>query len=43
LNLKQLFGLDPGTRDFYGNALPAGAGVDIGAHEYSPVSVLTSK
>ncbi len=43
LNLKQLFGLDPGPKDFYGNALPAGTSFDIGAHEYSPVSVLTSK
>ena len=35
LNLKQMFGLDPGARDFFGNVLPTGNRFDIGAHEYS--------
>ena len=43
LNLKQLFGLDPGTRDFYGDVLPTGNLFDIGAHEYSPANKLSSK
>jgi hypothetical protein len=33
LDLTGSFGLDPGPRDFYGNRIPQGAGVDIGAHE----------
>jgi uncharacterized repeat protein (TIGR01451 family) len=33
LNLNSLFSLSIGTRDFYGNTLPQGAGFDIGAHE----------
>ncbi|WP_052733051.1 right-handed parallel beta-helix repeat-containing protein [Hymenobacter terrenus] len=33
LNLQTAFGIDPGTRDFYGNAIPAGSGVDMGAQE----------
>lgn len=27
------FGIDPGTRDFYGDAIPANGAFDIGAHE----------
>ncbi len=42
LDLKQLFGLDPGTRDFYGTELPAGKLFDIGAHEYRDLSKPTS-
>jgi len=34
LNLRQLFALDPGTRDYYGNRLPQGAAFDVGAHEF---------
>ncbi|MGD8499443.1 MAG: right-handed parallel beta-helix repeat-containing protein [Phycisphaerales bacterium] len=33
LDLRSLFGIDPGNRDFYGNPIPQGKGYDIGAHE----------
>jgi hypothetical protein len=33
LDLRSLFGIDPGNRDFYGNPIPQGKGFDIGAHE----------
>jgi len=33
LNLKALFAVDPGTRDFWGDTLPRGAGYDVGADE----------
>ena len=33
LDLKTLFAIDPGSRDFFGNVLPGGSGLDIGAHE----------
>lgn len=33
LALSQQFGIDPGKRDFFGNALPLGKAFDIGAHE----------
>ncbi len=33
LNLKELRGIDVGSRDFYGSAIPQGSGYDIGAHE----------
>jgi len=33
LNLRSLFGIDPGNRDFFGNPIPQGKGYDIGAHE----------
>ena len=33
LDLRSLFGIDPGSRDFYGNSIPQGKGYDIGAHE----------
>ena len=33
LDLRSLFGIDPGKRDFYGNPIPQGKGFDIGAHE----------
>jgi len=36
LDLAGSFGIDPGTRDFYGNSLPQGADFDVGAHERPP-------
>ncbi len=33
LDLRSLFGIDPGSRDFYGNSIPQGKAYDIGAHE----------
>jgi hypothetical protein len=33
LDLRSLFGIDPGGRDFFGNPVPQGKGLDIGAHE----------
>ncbi|HXK59656.1 MAG TPA: right-handed parallel beta-helix repeat-containing protein [Acidobacteriota bacterium] len=36
LDVKSLFGVDPGVRDYYGNPLPAAGSVDLGAHEYQP-------
>ncbi len=33
LDLRSLFGIDPGSRDFYGNSIPKGKAYDIGAHE----------
>ena len=33
LDLKALFAIDPGSRDFFGNVLPGGSGLDIGAHK----------
>lgn len=35
LNLRSLFGLDPGLIDFYGTSTPQGATYDVGAHEAS--------
>jgi hypothetical protein len=34
LDLKTLFQLDPGKKDFFGNPIPAGSAFDIGACEY---------
>ncbi|MFB0555389.1 MAG: choice-of-anchor Q domain-containing protein [Phycisphaerae bacterium] len=34
LDLRSLFGIDPGKRDFYGTSIPQGKGCDIGAHEF---------
>jgi len=34
LNLQALFGINPGTRDFYGSSIPQGSLFDIGAQEY---------
>ena len=34
LNLKELFGINPGDRDFYGSPLPQGSKQDVGACEY---------
>jgi len=33
LDIRFLFGIDPGKRDFFGNPIPQGKGYDIGAHE----------
>jgi len=33
LDLRSLFGIDPGDRDFFGIPIPQGKGYDIGAHE----------
>jgi hypothetical protein len=33
LDLRSLFGIDPGDRDFFGNSIPQGKAYDIGAHE----------
>jgi hypothetical protein len=33
--LRGLFGIDPGSRDFYGNRLDPDDRPDIGAHEYN--------
>jgi hypothetical protein len=33
LDLRSLFGIDVGKRDFYGNPVPHGKSLDIGAHE----------
>jgi Right handed beta helix region len=35
LDLRELFKMDPGMRDFFGNAIPHGPRFDIGAHEYT--------
>ncbi|MHC4499805.1 MAG: right-handed parallel beta-helix repeat-containing protein, partial [Planctomycetota bacterium] len=34
LDLQTLFGIDPGTRDFWGNSIPQGSLFDVGGHEY---------
>lgn len=34
LDLRELFGIDPGKRDFYGVSLPSGGRYDMGAHEF---------
>ena len=33
LNLAALFGLNTGSRDYYGNAVPNGLAQDVGAHD----------
>jgi len=33
LDLRSLFGIDPGKRDFFGTSIPQGKAYDIGAHE----------
>ncbi|HUU28477.1 MAG TPA: hypothetical protein VM123_11755 [archaeon] len=33
LDLRSLFDIHPGGRDFYGNSIPQGKGYDVGAHE----------
>jgi len=45
MDLRAL-GINPGTRDYFGNPIPAGAAFDIGAHEFpgtvKPACVITS-
>ncbi len=33
IDLRAAFGIDPGPRDFFGNALPSGRAPDIGVHQ----------
>ena len=40
LDLKTLFGIDAGTRDYWGNPIAMASGRDIGAHAFSPTSGL---
>jgi hypothetical protein len=35
LNLKQLFNIDPGPRDYYGTPLPTDGKLDMGAHQFA--------
>jgi hypothetical protein len=35
LNLKDMFGIEPGERDIFGTKIPQGQGFEIGAVEYS--------
>jgi hypothetical protein len=35
LDLRALFKIDPGKRDFYGTAIPVNGKFDMGAHEYA--------
>jgi hypothetical protein len=35
LNLPMFYGIQPGPKDFYGNAIPGGAGYSVGAHDPS--------
>jgi hypothetical protein len=38
LDLLSLFGIDPGSYDFFGQTVPAGAGFEPGIHEYHQVT-----
>lgn len=40
LNLDSLFGLNPGSNDFYGTAIPQNMQYDIGAYEATEISAL---
>lgn len=42
LDLKALFSIDPGKRDYYGEALPASGALTIGAHEARPARRATA-
>ena len=42
LNLAGLFGINPGTRDYFSNSVPSGLGLDIGAHEAAVLVSLVS-
>jgi hypothetical protein len=41
LDLDLLFGINPGTNDFYGRAIPQTGGFDLGAIEYVPKAIGT--
>jgi hypothetical protein len=43
LDLKTIFGMDHGSRDFFKNSVPQGKGQDIGAHEIILESVSGAK
>lgn len=43
LDLRALFGIDPGNRDFFGNSIPQGKGCDIGAHEIVSGNTLATR
>jgi hypothetical protein len=43
LDLRVLFGIDPGNRDFFGNSIPQGKGYDIGAHEIVSGNTLATR
>ncbi|MCA1604437.1 MAG: carbohydrate binding domain-containing protein, partial [Acidobacteria bacterium] len=39
LDLASVFGMNPGSQDFFGSAVPLGSAFDIGAHELQGASV----
>jgi len=41
LNLAALFGINPGTNDFYGTAIPQNTGFDVGAAELVPMATVS--
>ncbi len=43
LDLQALFGINPGTRDFYGTVIPKGSAYDVGAHEFDSSAPPVSK
>ena len=43
LDLYTLFGIDPGTHDYYGTSIPTGAAYDVGVHEFDANAVPVSK
>jgi len=43
LDLRSLFGIDPGNRDFFGNSIPQGKAYDIGAHEIVSDNALATR
>lgn len=43
LDLRSLFGIDPGNRDFLGSSIPQGKAYDIGAHEVISGNVLATR
>lgn len=42
LNLQTLFGINPGTRDYYATLFPQGPQLDIGANEYKPTNLIAN-
>ena len=43
LDLQAEFGINPGTRDFYGTSIPISGAYDVGAHEFDASAVPVSK